>query len=97
MVSPPASAARAAEVETTTAAAQRARANGGGKNKGKENHTATPDGKPICFRFNDNRKKCSGKKCRFVHVCSLCLGKHPAYQCKGPAKGADTQGEALGQ
>ena len=66
-----------------------------GKSKGKEGHTVTPDGKPICFRYNDNTKKCNGKKCRFIHVCSLCLGKHPAYQCRGPAKGADTQGEGL--
>ena len=58
-------------------------------------HANTPDGKPICFRYNDKTRACTSKQCRFVHACSLCLGRHPAYACKGPAQGADTQGEGL--
>ena len=73
---------------------------GKGKNKkGKDNrHSQTPDGKPICYRYNDSNRKCKNKKCRFVHVCSICLAaNHPAYACKGQASGADTQGEGAGQ
>ena len=49
---------------------------GKGKGKGKKGdkgtqHSQTPDGKPICYRFNDQNRKCKDKKCRFVHVCSI--------------------------
>ena len=41
-------------------------------------HTKTPDGRAICYRFQDNT--CKGK-CQFVHVCSTCLGAHPRSKC----------------
>ena len=62
---------------------------GGDKGKGRGKHDNTPDGKPICFRFNDKKRTCNNKRCKFVHACSLCLGGHPAYERKGAAKGAD--------
>jgi hypothetical protein len=47
----------------------------------------TPDGKSICFAWNNVGSKCSkGKKCRFMHVCGRCFKDgHPAHLCKeGP-------------
>ena len=48
-----------------------------GKGKG---HRLTPDGKQICFAFNNAHEKCTGT-CDRAHVCRTCLGGHPAYQC----------------
>ena len=69
------------------------RGKGKTKTKGKLSHSKTPDGKPICYRYNDKTRTCTSKKCKFIHVCSLCLGKHPAFECRGAARGADTMGE----
>ena len=51
-----------------------------GQGKGQKGHTQTPDGRLICFRYQT--KKCSSKKCSFVHVCQRCLGSHPSMDCK---------------
>ena len=51
-----------------------------GKGKGKRGHITTPDGKQICFAFNNQHEKCSGS-CDRAHVCRLCRGNHPAYEC----------------
>ena len=66
---------------------------GAGKGKRKSGneklHSHTPDGREICFKWND-----PGARCRFqcgrVHCCQKCFGPHPAHSCKGPSK--DTAG-----
>ena len=58
--------------------------------KGCASHTA--EGEPICFRFNTPNEKCKEKKCRYKHVCGICFGKHPPYQCELQKRQPDTQG-----
>ena len=67
-------------------------AKGGNKGKGrgdsakatKKLHVKTPDGRPLCFKYNNNNK-CTAKNCTFVHQCQKCLGSHPKSSC--PKKG----------
>ena len=51
----------------------------------------TPDGKPICYGYNNLETRCRDNKCRFLHVCGACFGRHPVYACK-PGSKAETQG-----
>jgi len=48
---------------------------GKGKGKSKAGCAATtPDGKPVCYRFNQGTCFYSGKKgCKFLHVCGVCF------------------------
>ena len=46
-----------------------------------EGANRTPEGKPICFRYNAKGGCKKGDKCHFAHVCTHCLAKHPALQC----------------
>lgn len=56
--------------------------------------THTPDGDPVCYRFNTPNEKCKEKKCRFKHVCGICFGRHPLYQCDHQKRQPpDTQGQ----
>ena len=64
------------------------------RSKGKDGHSETSNNEPICVRYN-KLQKCDGKMCRCVYVCGLCLGTHPACECRGAARGADTQGGGL--
>jgi len=67
---------------------------GGGKGSAK-GADKTPEGKPICFRWNSPHQGCRNKKCRFQHVCGLCFSKsHPTFQCQGKNKAPDTNGLA---
>ena len=34
-----------------------------------------------CFDFNDNKKFCNRKTCKYAHRCSKCNGTHPQYMC----------------
>ena len=76
---------------------------GGGKGAGKGKSAAeklnissrTPDGKPICYGYNDISVRCRQKPCRFEHVCGHCYGKHPSYACS-PGNKAETQGSGQG-
>ena len=52
----------------------------------------TPDGDPVCFRYNTPNEKCKEKKCRFKHLCGICFGKHPLFQCDSQRRQPDTQG-----
>lgn len=62
-----------------------------GKGKGKKGtkagkdskwkHSKTPDGRSICFGYQDNLCK-KGSSCNYVHVCGTCLGTHAAVDCK---------------
>jgi len=52
----------------------------GKKGKGKSDGPAsTPDGRAICFNFN-NKRTCRAD-CGYVHVCRYCLGTLPAADC----------------
>ena len=58
----------------------------------------TPDGKPICFGYNDRNVRCRNPRCTFEHVCGVCFQRHPLYACNGRKKfesgdkPAETQG-----
>jgi hypothetical protein len=60
----------------------------------------TPDGKFICYGYNDFNTRCRNQQCPFYagHVCGICFQKHPMYACQGKqkfqeaAKGPETQG-----
>ena len=55
-----------------------------GKGKGKPSGCATsvPDGRQICFAFN-NRDGCTHNPCRFLHVCGVCFKPGvPMNKCK---------------
>ena len=53
-----------------------------GKAKGQDDCQAqTPDGKKICFRFNDQGRGCAAPKCQFLHVCGRCYKDHPMFRC----------------
>ena len=63
----------------------------GGRGKGKKGdkggkgskwrHSKTPDGRSICFGYQENSCK-KGSGCNYVHVCGNCLGTHAAADCK---------------
>ena len=64
---------------------------GKGKGKGKVPRNRgrcaamTPDGRPVCFNYNDPENKCKRSNCPFVHLCGICFQKHPLYACSGNA------------
>jgi hypothetical protein len=69
-----------------------------GKNGPPQGCAATsPDGKPICYRYNSKDDKCTGR-CNFQHICGRCFGKHPLWQCRGNTSGppVDVRGETRG-
>ena len=59
----------------------------GGKGKessgkgGKNGAARTPDGKTICFAYNNVNGRCKNRACIHKHICSKCFGKHPIYMC----------------
>ena len=54
----------------------------GGKNKGGQDcASVTPDGKKICFKFNDKGRGCNAGRCPFLHVCGTCFKDHPMFRC----------------
>ena len=63
------------------------RGRAGGRGRGVSTATMTPDGRPICFRFNNKDERCRGP-CRFAHVCLKCYGQHPAHMCRSPSAAA---------
>ena len=55
----------------------------GGKGGGPEGCASqTPDGKRICFGFNNKAEQCSKKKCPYLHVCGRCFKDHPLWRCE---------------
>ena len=62
---------------------------GRGKGKGKKGSrdtgcaAETPDGKRVCYSFNNKQEPCTRKKCQFLHVCGKCFKDHPMWspQC----------------
>ena len=67
------------------------RGRSGGRGRGVTTATTTPDGRPICFRFNNKDERCRGP-CRFAHVCIKCYGPHPAHMCRPAYKPAAAVG-----
>ena len=56
---------------------------GKGKYKGEFLHSTTPDGRQLCFAWNNKAEGCKGE-CNRVHACRICLSTaHPTYQHKG--------------
>ena len=42
---------------------------------------STPDGKPICFKYN-SQAGCNATKCSFLHACGKCFAMdHPMHAC----------------
>ena len=59
-----------------------AKGGGRGPRPVKKLHVKTPDGRPLCFKYNNNNNnKCVAKNCNFVHQCQRCLGNHPKSSC----------------
>jgi hypothetical protein len=64
---------------------------GKGKGKGKGSRSGKdagcsseiPDGKRICYAFNNKDRPCTLRKCNFLHVCGKCFQDHPMWspQC----------------
>ena len=53
---------------------------------------ATPEGKPICYRFNNPKEKRKANNCKFEHVCGICFSfKHPLRACNEKTSQDDTQ------
>ena len=70
----------------------RPKGKGKGKNKGKSKSGSsglsncavkTPDGKNVCYAFNNQAETCTRKNCPFLHVCGICFKDHPMYRCSG--------------
>ena len=64
--------------------------------KAKKGANNTPDGKPICFRYNSKAGCKKKEKCHFLHVCSRCFQKHPQQHCTVQPAQADTLGQGAG-
>ena len=61
---------------------------GKGKSKGPTGAAAngcarvTPDGRQICFPFNNKAEGCSRANCTFAHVCGKCFKEGtPMFKC----------------
>jgi len=63
-----------------------------GKDKGKDKgrgrgnidcKSKSPDGKPICYRFNTESESCAKAKCPYLHICGRCFKDQPMYRCPG--------------
>ena len=72
---------------------------GGGKDKGKGKDKGNgkskyglafeaPDGRRVCFAFNNEREGCSRPNCGYAHVCGVCFAKGaPAFKCNRDKSG----------
>ena len=65
---------------------------GGGKGGGKDVNRfgcnfKTPDGRLICFAFNNEKEGCKKPNCNMAHVCGVCFEKGtPLFKCKRTIK-----------
>ena len=64
-------------------AGKQKRSKGAGKGKGNKGKggcaRTTPDGRSICFAFNE-ASGCNKKRCKFLHVCGVCFIKDMSMQ-----------------
>ena len=67
---------------------------GKGKGNGDPNlPTTTPDGKRICFAYNNQHERCPhGKACRRERVCRRCFEPHPLHMCDKNFRAPDATG-----
>ena len=62
--------------------AKKGRGKGDGKKGMRPKLNRTPDGQPICFKYNNNSGGCDGR-CGMLHACQYCLLEDcAAYKCK---------------
>ena len=60
---------------------------GKGKYKGDFLHSTTPDGRQLCFAWNNKSEGCKDGSCSRVHACRICLSpSHPTFLHKGDHK-----------
>ena len=60
---------------------------GKGKGKGPRTSFATPDGRQICFSYNNQGQECDGS-CGRVHCCQICFSvEHGKYACPQSTQG----------
>lgn len=58
-----------------------------GKYKGEFLHSTTPDGRQLCFAWNNKAEGCKGG-CNRVHACRICLStSHATFEHRGAAEG----------
>lgn len=76
----------------------------GRKGKGKSSkgfpwilHSRTPDGRAICYSWNNRDQRCRFQ-CGRLHVCQYCFKQHPAHTCKdgNPQEGSSPRDTAGG-
>ena len=90
-----------AQEQGAPAKRQKQEPKGGGKGKSKAPQGCaqqTKEGQPVCYRYNTPNVQCKKGKCRFAHVCGICLSdKHPMFQCSGQKRQPpDTTGGSHG-
>ena len=51
-----------------------------GKGGSKDWHSSTPDGRAICYAYNNAGESCAGQ-CNRLRVCRRCFGTHPVHLC----------------
>lgn len=65
---------------------------GKGKFKGEFLHATTPDGRQLCFAWNNKNEGCKGG-CNRVHACRVCLStSHPTFQHSQHQKTNEAEG-----
>ena len=75
----------------------------GGKGQGKGRRPPagcaekTPDGRSICFGYNDWGVRCNDRNCWFVHCCGICFQSHPMFNCRGNGGQAPAASETQGK
>jgi len=63
---------------------KKGKGNGGAKGRGGgpiDCKSKTPDGKLICYKFNNESEECRRVKCQYLHVCGKCYKDHPVFRC----------------
>jgi hypothetical protein len=92
---------KAAESEARAPRKRVKKSKGKGKGKGKTTGASAragkcasraPDGREICWLYNDPDSRCKRTKCQYAHICGICFGKHPLAFCGGNGQKGETQG-----
>ena len=69
---------------------------GKGKYKGEFLHSTTPDGRQLCFAWNNKAEGCKGD-CNRVHACRICLSSaHPTFLHKNDPQDKKNEGGGTG-